>query len=374
MCGGRLKLPTKSTRSPGGLQDLRDLEGHRPAEGVPGDGVRSVRLTLPDGRHVRLDHLREGGEGLLALVEAAGPQRVEGAVAHEVLGEVDEDQHLADPGVHAEQRGLLPAELHRHDGIVRLPLRPQVLGELRGERAHGGGRQHVDDPQTVGAQAPGGHGAQPQDVQGRPAQVEEVRVGADRARTGVEQLGVDFGQRLFGPALGGRVAAESAPGDLGHPPYDVVVGARLQPFPHERAPDLAEAGLGEGVLRQRKDQGRPEPPVHDRGGAHGGQRAEEVRVVARVGRLARVVEGDHQVFRVTSGGPGREGGDVRARHAVQLCERGLQFVAEVADPVDDDAVLAASHQGQPVSIRPRSPLRNQPSSVRDSAVARSSRW
>ncbi len=177
-------------------------------------------------------------------------------------------------------------------------------------------------------------------------------MGADRARTGVEQLGVDFGHRLLGPALGGRVAAESAPGDLGHPPYDVVVGARLQPFPHQRAPDLAEAGLGEGVLRQRKDQGRPEPPVHDRGGAHGGQRAEEVRVVVLVGRLARVVEGDHQVFRVASGGPSREGGDVRARHTVQLRERGLQFVAEVADPVDDDAVLAASHQGQPARVDP----------------------
>jgi hypothetical protein len=40
------------------------------------------------------------------VVEASGAQGVEGPVADEVFGEVDEDQDFADAGVHAEQRCL----------------------------------------------------------------------------------------------------------------------------------------------------------------------------------------------------------------------------------------------------------------------------
>ncbi|CAM5473223.1 hypothetical protein SANTM175S_03021 [Streptomyces antimycoticus] len=178
MCGGRLKLPTKLDPLALGLQRLGDLEGHGAAVGVAGDGVGAVRLAGADGLHIALHHLLEAGEGLLVLVEATGAQRVERPVADEVLGEVDEDQHLADAGVDTEQRGLLAAGLQRYDRVVRRGAGRAAVAEPGGELPYRGRREHRDDRQVRHAQAPVDLAPQPQDVQRGAAQVEEAG-GAD---------------------------------------------------------------------------------------------------------------------------------------------------------------------------------------------------
>ncbi len=229
------------------LQDLGDLEGDGSAVGVSGDGVGAVRLLGADRVDVGGDHLLEALEGLLPRVEAAGPQRVERPVAHEVLGEVDEDEDLADARVDAEQRGLVAHDLHGDDRVVG-PFGAGVLAEPGGEFTDGGGGEHGDDLEVVRAEPLGDQTAQPQDVQGSAAQVEEVGGGAQLLRVGVEHLGVDPGEDPLGVALGGGVSAEAAQDEVGDRVGGRPVGAGLQAFAHQARWILPRLVLGKASL------------------------------------------------------------------------------------------------------------------------------
>ncbi len=317
-----------------------------------------MRLLPLDGVGVAVHHLLERRERLLALVEAAGPQRVERPVAREVLGEVDEDQHLAHSGVHTEQGRLVAAGLHGHQRVVPFGAAGGARVEPGGQGADRRSPQDRDDLQVAHPEPLGDPRAQPQDVQRGTAQVEEVGGGADIGRVGVEQLGVDLRERLLGRALGCRVAAQHAQRQLAHAPPLGVVRPLLQPPAHQRALDLAQAGLGEGLRGQRQDQRGPEAPVQDDGAADGHEDPVHSGTggrVAAAGAGCRAVlggEGDDQLLGVAAGRADGEGGDVGAGDAVERFEDGLDVVAEVVDAVDDDAVLAAPDQGQPALVEP----------------------
>src|ERR1700704_6270516 len=93
------------------LQLLGDLEGDRAAVRVACDGVRTSGLRCADGLHVAVDHLREAAEVAFSSAKAPRPQCIEGPFAHEVLGQIDENQHLTDTRMHTEERRPAPAGL-----------------------------------------------------------------------------------------------------------------------------------------------------------------------------------------------------------------------------------------------------------------------
>lgn len=112
------------------LEDLGNFIGNNTTVRVTRKSVGSMGLNLLHRIGVATDHLTHRGKDWLALVETAGTEGIEGTLSVEVLGQVDEDQNLADTRMNEEDGGLVPGGLERNDGVVDVGILGRGVEDL----------------------------------------------------------------------------------------------------------------------------------------------------------------------------------------------------------------------------------------------------